>query len=344
MKKIIFTTYNYCRNHKKIYYVFILHLLLIGCKNKRVDFNKNGIYAAFYDDKYKKIFVGNGDGDIKAFSYDLKLISKKKIAPSSNKNFNIIDMRISNLGNRLINTSNSGTVYIWNVTNLDSITLFSKDKLHNSSSLNCGFDHNDRFAVSTGNDSSIVVRDFDNPNQYKKLSNTFGPIRFVWFSYDSKFLYSCNEKGYIHITDTDSWTTTNLKIADCAINCLVCNKTNSTFVCALDNGEIKIVDFKTLKTIQTIKGHNGPTYVTEYYDVDREKISSTGFDGYIRTWKIENGIYVLDKEVLGHNSPCCTLFYNDLGTELLSGGQDGYIKRWDSKSLKLIKSVNVNGL
>ena len=109
-----------------------------------------------------------------------------------------------------------------------------------------------------------------------------------------------------------------------------------------DGGNIFAIDVQRFSVIQTIKAHKGQAFVVEYFDADKKKVASIGNDGILKKWRKVDGNYILDKEVKAHNSPCCTLFYNDDGTKLLTGGQDGWLKIWDAKSMQLIMGLNTN--
>ncbi|MCB9211718.1 MAG: hypothetical protein H6609_20335 [Ignavibacteriales bacterium] len=315
---------------------FIFQSLFYSCKNnKNIDFNENGIYGAFFNDKYQKYFVGNGKGELFTFDYNLKLIDKKQFA------YGPVATCISSSDNEyMINTSGDGTLYIWKVYQ-GSLSIYYKSKLHNSASMTCLFSPQMNYAVSTGHDSSVVVLDWKNKQILNRLKSPYGTIRFAWISYDDQYLIWADDNGYLFNTSIKTWKTIEKKVSHFAINCMVTNLNNSEIIIADEDGSIGILDFNTLNTKEKLKAHHGSAFVGELYDKDRLKIATSGNDGYLTFWARENNKYKLQKKIKAHNSPCCTLYYNDNCTQLLSGGQDGYIKIWDAETLELLQSKNI---
>lgn len=303
-----------------------MQFLLFSCKNsKNIEFNENGIYGAFFNDKYQHYFVGNGKGELLVLDYNFNFIEKKQFA------YGPVATCISSPNNDyMINTSGDGTLYIWKVTK-DSLSIYYKEKIHNSASMTCLFSPLMNYAVSTGHDSAVVVLDWKNKSVIRKLRSNYGTIRFAWFSYDDKYLLWADDKGYFYKTETNTWDTKQKKITNAAINCMVTNLDNSEIVCAAENGNIYLLNFINLEIMQEFKAHQGSAFVAELYDCERKKISTSGYDGYLTFWeKDSKGIYKYVKKIKAHKSPCCTLYYNDDCTKLLSGGQDGWIKLWNT--------------
>lgn len=325
---------------KKYYVIFTFQfLLLYACKDrfnstKFINFNDNGIYGAFFNDKYHKIFVGNGKGQLFVLDYNLRILEKKQFSHGP-----VATSICSQDNEYVINTSGDGTIYIWKVFE-DSISLYYKDKIHHSASMTCMFSPKMNYAVSTGHDSTILVLDWRRKKVLNVLKSKFGTIRFAWFSNDDNFLFWADDKGYLYKTIiAEHWNTTNIKISNNAVNCVVTNLDNTELLLAVESGKVLVVDFKTLKIIQVLNAHKGATFVAEYYDIERKKIATSGYDGNLTFWsRDKHGIYSLENKIKAHNGPCCTLYYNDNCTQLITGGQDGYVKIWDIKSFKLLKS------
>lgn len=328
---------NYC---KKIYFIFILSVqctFFTACKGKKnISFNENGIYGAFFNDKYKKIFAGNGKGQLFVFNDSLKIITIKQFAHGP------VATCISSPDNEyMINTSGDGTLYIWKVT-YDSVEILYKNKVHNSASMTCLFSPEMNYAVSTGHDSAVVVIDWKHKSVLQKLSSDSGTVRFAWFSYDDKYLFWADDKGFLYKTDTETWKSLKKRISKRSINCIVSNMTNSEILVSSDDNNVYVLEFTSLEIIQVIKAHTGPVYVAEFFNKEQTELATCGYDGCITKWKKINNIYTIENKIEAHNGPCCTLYYNDNGTRLMSGGQDGWLKIWESKNLKLLNSINVN--
>ncbi len=325
---------NKYNNYNNIIFLIFFIQFILSCKdNNYIQFNEKGIYGAFFNDKYQKQFIGNGKGELFIVDNDFKIVDKKQFA------YGPVATCISSPDNNyMINTSGDGTLYIWKVYK-DSLILFYKNKIHNSASMTCLFSPLMNYAVSTGHDSTVVVLDWKNKYVSHQLKSPHGTIRFAWFTYDDKFLLWADDKGYFYKTFIETSKTQVYKITNCAINCIVTTLDNSEILTATDNGNMYVLDFSSLKIKQCLSSHNGAAFVAEYYNPNRTKIASSGYDGYLTFWKKnKKGQYHLLNKIKAHDSPCCTLYYNDDCTQLLSGGQDGYIKLWDSKSLKLLKS------
>jgi len=324
----------------KIVCLMVFQLLLVySCKytkTNRIEFNEKGVYGAFFNDKYNRIFAGNGRGELFTLDYDLNVLSAHQLA------YGPVATSICSSDNEyMVNTSGDGVLYVWEVLP-DSLSLVYKEKLHDAPSMTCLFSPEMNYVVSTGHDSAVVVIDWQQKKILQRLKSAYGAIRFAWFSYDDKRLYWADEKGYLYVTRTDNWNTIKKRISKDAINCLTSNLDDTEMVLSDFKGKIWVVKLPELSVIQVLDAHDGAAFVAEYYDVEKTKVASTGNDGYINIWYKENGKYKKIKSVKAHNSPCCTLFYNDSGDRLLSGGQDGWIRVWDAKTLSLIKEVNVN--
>lgn len=310
---------------------------LTTCKAKKnICFNERGIYGAFFNEKYNKIFAGNGNGTLFVLNDSLRLITQKQFADGP------VATCISSADNEyMINTSGDGTLYIWKVS-VDSIALYYKNKTHSAASMTCLFSPKMKYAVSTGHDSTVVVLDWKNKSIIKRLYAATGTVRFAWFSYDDKYLFWADDNGFLYKTETETWKTFKKRISPNAVNCIVSDMNNLEIVVSSDDNNVYVLNFLNLKIIQIIKAHKGPVYVAEYLNDKQTEIATCGYDGYITKWKKMDNIYTLEDKTEAHNGPCCTLYYNNDRTRLMSGGQDGWLKIWDSKSLKLLNSVNLN--
>lgn len=308
-----------------------IHLFVVSCNSKNsIDFNDKGIYGAFFNDKYQRIFAGNGKGELYILDYNLNVLSKKQLAHGP------VATCISSPDNEyMINTSGDGTLYIWKVSS-DSIALHYKNKIHNTASMTCLFSPKMNYVVSTGHDSTVVVLEWETKKELYRLKSNFGTVRFAWFSYDENYLLWADDKGYFYKTDLEFGTTQIRLIDNTAINCMVSNTDNTEIVASGENGYVYVLDFKSLDIKEQFKAHKGSAFVAELYDCERRKIATSGYDGYLTFWERRNKQYELETKIKAHNGPCCTLIYNDDCTKLLSGGQDGYLKIWDTKSKKIL--------
>ncbi|MBK9353453.1 MAG: hypothetical protein IPN09_05610 [Bacteroidetes bacterium] len=197
-----------------------------------------------------------------------------------------------------------------------------------------------KFVASTGADSTVVILNWPEKKVVKICKSEDGFIRFAWFSEDDSQIIWANDGGELYVEDlSDKGETKSAQISKYAFSCVVSSFALNELALACDDGNVYIVDYKTLKIRQQFSAHDGPVFVA-LWNPDFTELSSIGADGYIRKWVKENGLYVLNQEVKAHDGVICTLYYNINGTKLISGGQDGWVKIWDAKLLSVMDSVD----
>lgn len=327
--------------NKIVFCAVIQFLLLVGCKDSGFKFNKNGIYAAFLNEKYNQIYAANGNNQLLVLNNQLELMQKIDLPTEHNSaSICVVDMRVAPNNELLMNSSCDGSVFVWQVTENGLQQKFS-DKLHVGSASNCAISQSGKLGVSTGIDSTIIIRDLENGELVKQMKSDYGIVRMVWFTYDDKLLYWTDAGGYIHITDLDNLEHKTHKLSEHPINCLVSNLDNSKIAFADEAGMVRVYETGQMKRQHVFQAHEGPAFVAAFWDLDRTKIATIGADGDIRLWKLMDGSYEMENEVQAHEGFACTLFYNQASTQVISGGQDGVVKLWTVPALELIQEKNI---
>lgn len=322
-------------------YIFIIlgHIFLLSCaseKNKTNSdgFSNNGIYGAFYNDKYKKIFAGNGIGDLMVFDNKMNIIQKESLAIGP------VSTCISSPNDEyMANTSANGVLYVWKVSDSGLTPAFSKG-LHNGYSMTCMFSPDMKYIFSTGSDSTLVLLDWDERKVIKSIKSANGVIHFAWFTADSKNVIWGDSNGWLHTTGLHDWSTESLQLDQSAINCMVSNNQSTEVIAVTDFGNLYLVDFYTFELIQKIELGSSRVFVVEYLDLEENEIITADELGQFNIFKRTQKGFVKKDVIQAHEGICCTIIYNKNKTKLISGGQDGWIKEWNTDNFEVLKEVN----
>ena len=328
--------------YRKYIIIILGHIFLLSCtfEKNEIDsrgFSENGIYGAFYNHKYKKIFAGNGMGELMVFDDKFELIDKKVLAKGP------VSTCISSPDNEFMaNTSADGTLYIWKVSK-EGIKLNFHSDLHHGYSMTCMFSPKMNYLFSSGSDSSIVILDLETKTVLKRIKSDWGVIHFAWFSADEKYLLWGDSYGYLYKTDLVSWVSSKVRLDETAINCLVANEKMDEIIAVSDLGMLYILDFEKLSVSQRLIVSNSRAFVVEYLDIAENIIITSDENGEFKLYERNEDLFHLSSTISAHEGICCTIIYNDDKTKLLSGGQDGWIKEWSINDFRLINKIDTKG-
>jgi WD40 repeat protein len=322
---------------KKYYWILLQLALLSGCKsNKTYNFNAEGVYGAFFNERTEYVYAGKGNGELILYDPALKEVDRHPFAAGP------VSTCISSPdGKYMVNTTADGRLSIWDVSGNVLKPVWEK-QLHRSAAWTCLFSPAQHYVLSTGADSTIIVLRWPELTVKANVRSGSGSIRFGWISHDEEDLLWVTEGGFLVRRNLETQVTDSVLVAPAPLNCVVSDKRKHRMLVAADNGNIYMLDYLSMQAEQVVEAHEGPAYVAEFWDTANTRVSSCGADGYVRTWILDEpgGRYVPDHAVKAHNGVSCTLYYNAAGDKLLSGGQDGWLKIWDAASLELINSVH----
>lgn len=325
--------------YSKYIFIIIGHFFLLSCNSTSREINSDGfystgIYGAFYNDKYKKIFAGNGAGELMVFDDGMNLIQQENLAIGP------VSTCISSPNDEyMVNTSSNGVLYVWKVSKTGISLAYSKD-LHEGYSMTCMFSPDMKYIFSTGSDSSLVILDWSNREIFKKIKSQKGVIHFAWFTSDSKSILWGDSNGFLHITSLVDWKSNSLKLDKSELNCMVSNNLLNEVIAVSDSGYLYIINFKNFEVIQSIKVSNARIFVVEYLDLEENRIITADENGQFTIFERTHDGFVMKESIQGHSGICCTIIYNKNKTKILSGGQDGWIKEWNSENFELLNQLN----
>ena len=113
----------------------------------------------------------------------------------------------------------------------------------------------------------------------------------------------------------------------------------NTAAIACGDGMIRIIDLKELKTINEFPAHTGSVYAVKF-SPDGKYLLSGGKDAHLKTWKMEDGRWEMDRSIPGHNYAIYSIVFSPDGKHLATASRDKTIKIWDANTCVVLTRIN----
>ncbi|KAH3745847.1 Mitogen-activated protein kinase kinase kinase ANP1 [Pelomyxa schiedti] len=185
------------------------------------------------------------------------------------------------------------------------------------------WDLNKRRRINTlhGHRGTVTCLDFITPEAagYSLLSGSADKTIRLWYL-DSR----CKTKGLCQIVGKHKEIVTCLSVD------------GTRFVSGSKDRTLLLWDLQTATTISTLRGNTeaSPLTVTFHGDL----IASGYEDGVVRLWDPRTPTFHVVSSLRGHKGEVTSLNHVAGDNVLISGGNDGFIHRWDLKHLQCTKS------
>ena len=248
---------------------------------------------------------------------------------------------------------------------------------HNGAVYSCSLGSDTNTFYTSGNDGMIVEWKLDgteNGKMIARVSNSVYSLIPIWEI--NRLIVGQNYEG-IHIIDLEKRTETgSLKLTDSAIFDI--KKYNHHLFIATGNGEIIVVDLKSMDILKRVKissasvrsleivdkllfagcsdnsiriidmkdlkerkaweAHKNSVFVLKL-DPNGKFLFSGSRDAHLNVWDAENG-FSLKESIVAHMYTINSIEFNDTGSHFITGSMDKTIKLWDTHQLKLLKVID----
>jgi WD40 repeat protein len=276
-----------------------------------------------------QLAVGGGEGDV--VIWDLATRQRKTFHAHQNP---VTALQFSPGGNELITGSSDGSMKLWDLATQEEIPNHWKGHLGPVTALS--FSRDERWVASGGRDRTIKLwrRAPDQPvapDEIKGLnSKAYGNFAF---SPDGKSIAAGFKDRSVKILDAGTLTT-NLVLTGMLY--VVAFTTDSRHLLASGPGDVAYLWDLEKKVVQPLSAYAGQieSIICVDFSPDR-KLAALGLEGgTIDIVDLQSGRRI--GSLYGHSGPVRTLRFSSVGTLLVSGGSDRFVRRWDVKHLALL--------
>lgn len=189
---------------------------------------------------------------------------------------------------------------------------------------------------SAGGDGVVAEWDMNDPSQGKMLAKLNNSVYALCYYEDRNVLVVGENFDGLHLIDlTERKEIGSIKLG---VNSIFDIKVvKDRIICALGNGEIHILDLKTLQTLRVIKESEKSVRalaISEYHG----QLAAAYSDNHIRIFNLTDFDMLYDIEA--HKISVFTIQYSTDQRFLVSGSRDAHLKIWEvDKSYALYESI-----
>jgi WD40 repeat protein len=191
--------------------------------------------------------------------------------------------------------------------------------------------------ATCGRDSSLVVRDVDHGDQWRKFED-FQVVRNICFTPDGERVISGNAAGRISVWKLSVEPARSIvdghlgRVFDVTFS-----HDGTLLATASQDSLIKLWDVKTAFEVKQFVGHEDAARQI-CFSADDSRMVSAGSDGTARIWDVASGreLGVLRE----HNGAVNSVAYSPRRDLIVTAGNDGLIQIWDVASQTVIKTLD----
>jgi len=248
---------------------------------------------------------------------------------------------------------------------------------HNGAVYSCSLGSDANTFYTSGNDGMIVEWKLDGTENGKMIARVTNSVYYIITIKDmNRLIVGHNYEG-IHIIDLEKRTETgSLKLTDSAIFDI--KKNNHHLFIATGNGEIVVVDLKSMDILKKVKissvsvrsleiagkfliagcsdnsirvfdmmelkekkvweAHKNSVFALKM-DPQGKYLFSGSRDAHLNVWDVGKG-YSLKESIVAHMFTINSIEFNTIGSHFITGSMDKTIKLWDAHQLKLLKVID----
>lgn len=189
---------------------------------------------------------------------------------------------------------------------------------------------------SSGGDGVVAEWDLNNTNEGKMLAKLTNSVYALYYYAERDLLVVGENFDGIHLIYLkEKKEITSIKLGKTSIFDIKVLK--DTIFVAMGNGEVHVLDLKTLKTIQVIKGSSQSARCLAISEQNGHL--AVGFsDNHIRVYALQD--FGLLHTIEAHKISVFTIRYAPDDRFLLSGSRDAHLKVWDPHNdYQLVESI-----
>jgi len=229
-------------------------------------------------------------------------------------------------GQRFVSASDDGTVKIW-----DTDKRSSAKSLPVSSGVRCVAVAGHGRSIATGDlTGEVLVWDIEDEKPIRKY-NHGGTVTAIAFDKLGLTIASAGSDRTVkvwNLMNDDTKPRFTLPIQKGPVYGVAISPDDGLIAAAGWEGIIKIWDQKSGLELRELKGHENDIWSLSFAMRGKELIlASAGQDGSVRVWNPNTGDQVL--KFKGHKPTTHVVRFGRDGTQLFSGGRDGFVRVWD---------------
>ncbi len=294
-----------------------------GLTINSLDFSKTGILLA----------SARNDGRVTLWNISANNIIKQVYGNSS---ASITGVGLNPDGIILATSSRDGVLRLWDIS---SYKL--KKELYGTgeagSTLGVTHSPNGKIVATAGADTKVMLWDATSMRLKVVLEGHKDFVRSMSFSPDSTILASSSDDGSVRIWGDNGRQLLSLSVSSGAVNKVVFSPKVRNIATGSSDGAIKEWNISTGKIVRTYIS-TGTKINDLTYSPDGSMLTGAGEDGTIITWRVVDGRQIA-KVSQGLNVGVRAFVYSPISRIAASGGTDGVIKIWDTKTWKVLASL-----
>ena len=292
------------------------------------------IFSSSFSTDGKKLLTGSDDGTLRIWD----------VTPEHGEALTIpyLDGRgekIAFLPNgQVVAAIEGNTLKLWNIESGNELRDYSNDENVTA------------FTISPDGILIAVARDDFSVTLYNPTSTTglqtwsahTGRINALAFSSGSKWLATASDDYKIIIWDlSDDKPTSILTLTmQVGVQAIAFNSDGTQLAIGLQNGTVRIRDFKRGEDLFTLRGHTN-LITSLAFSPDDSLLATASLDGTAVIWEVKTGSqkFVLE----GHTNSVTALSFDPDGTRLATSSRDGSTRIWDMTSGQELLNFPGNG-
>lgn len=224
------------------------------------------------------------------------------------------------------------TYFAYNKLN-SSLDFKSFVKLHHGTVTDIAFSVTARKFVTSSDDKKLNVVDFGSGLSDLVFDEHLSDVKSCDWNPHRNLIVSGGKDQKINLWDPGSGANhATLDIHKDTINRLRFSPNGNWLLSGSKDSNVKVTDIRMMRELQVFKGHSKEVNTLCWHPVHEELCCSAGVDGRIIHWKVgQEKSYVVEQ---AHDKEIYDISYNKLGTLLVSGSNDSFLKFWVKEAVK----------
>ena len=305
------------------------NLLPIFCKDKK----EKGINCLTFFSYSKKVLFGSSSGHLSVCNINDDGSCAAEVIHRSQPTSSCRALKFNKEESSLLVGDKQGNILLFNSYQRNSYPKKTVN-IHNGMITDISFSINDSKFITSGEDKKVAVIDFGSLNSdlifaEKHLSDV---KTCDWNPYRNLVVSGGKDK-LLHLWDPSSGDLiSTLHIHIDTINRARFNKNGNWLLSGGKDNMVKVTDIRMMRELQTFKGHSSDVNNVLWHPIFEEICCSAGADSRIIHWKVgDERSKIVEK---AHEKEIFDLCYNKLGTLMVSGGNEGFLKFWGKARFK----------
>jgi WD40 repeat protein len=225
----------------------------------------------------------------------------------------------------LLTASADSTLRLWDVQSGNALFVLTG---HDGPAHSCAFSPDGNFIVSGSWDKTVRVWDAATGSPVRVLSGHEGWVTFVFALPDGRHVASCALDGTVRIWDIRTGSVVRILGNGGVISAAAVSTAGPRIAAGYEDGTLRIWDLVSGGLVATLEGHTGAVRQCAFSD----RVVSASMDGTLRIWNPDGGS--APAVLQGHAAPVLTCAFANLGRSVVSGGEDDFVKVWDTATAR----------